>query len=54
MRILVTGGVDPKIDVEEGFQIYFDWLKNDPYWKMQLTNCEKDITINNILIKETA
>jgi nucleoside-diphosphate-sugar epimerase len=47
-------GFDPKVDVEEGFQIYFDWLKNDPYWKMQLTNYEKDITINNILIKETA
>jgi nucleoside-diphosphate-sugar epimerase len=25
-------GFDPKIDVEEGFQIYYDWLKNDPYF----------------------
>lgn len=25
-------GFDPKIDVKEGFQIYYDWLKNDPYF----------------------
>ncbi len=25
-------GFDPKITVEEGFQIYYDWLKNDPYF----------------------
>jgi len=25
-------GFDPKIDVDEGFQIYYDWLKNDPYF----------------------
>ena len=25
-------GFDPKIDVEEGFQIYYDWLKNDAYF----------------------
>lgn len=25
-------GFDPKISVEEGFQIYYDWLKNDPYF----------------------
>jgi UDP-glucose 4-epimerase len=25
-------GFDPKIDVEEGFQIYYDWLRNDPYF----------------------
>ena len=25
-------GFDPKIDVEEGFQIYYDWLKNDSYF----------------------
>ena len=23
---------DPKIDVEEGFQLYYDWLKDDPYF----------------------
>ena len=25
-------GFDPKVDVEEGFQIYYDWLRNDPYF----------------------
>ena len=25
-------GFSPKVDVEEGFQIYYDWLKNDPYF----------------------
>jgi len=25
-------GFDPKVDVEKGFQIYYDWLKNDPYF----------------------
>ncbi len=25
-------GFDPKVDVAEGFQIYYDWLKNDPYF----------------------
>lgn len=25
-------GFDPKIDVEEGFQRYHDWLKNSVYW----------------------
>jgi UDP-glucose 4-epimerase len=25
-------GFDPKIDVEEGFQIYYDWIKNSEYW----------------------
>jgi UDP-glucose 4-epimerase len=25
-------GFDPKIDVEQGFQNYYDWLKNDPYF----------------------
>ena len=29
-------GFDPKVDVEEGFKIYYDWLKNDPYWKQSL------------------
>ena len=26
-------GFDPKVDVEEGFRIYYDWLKNDDYYK---------------------
>lgn len=25
-------GFDPKVDVDEGFQIYYNWLKNDPYF----------------------
>lgn len=25
-------GYDPKIDVEEGFQKYYDWLSTSPYW----------------------
>ena len=25
-------GFDPKVDVAEGFQIYYDWLKSDPYF----------------------
>jgi len=25
-------GFDPKVDVEQGFQNYYDWLKNDPYF----------------------
>jgi len=25
-------GYDPKVDVEEGFKIYYDWLSNSPYW----------------------
>jgi len=29
-------GFDPKVDVEEGFQIYYDWLRNDSYYKSLL------------------
>lgn len=25
-------GFDPKVDVEQGFEIYYQWLKNDPYF----------------------
>jgi UDP-glucose 4-epimerase len=25
-------GYDPKVDVEEGFQRYYDWLSNSPFW----------------------
>ena len=25
-------GFDPKVDVEEGFQIYYDWLKDSSYF----------------------
>ena len=26
-------GFDPKIDIEEGFQLYYNWLKNFPYYQ---------------------
>jgi nucleoside-diphosphate-sugar epimerase len=29
-------GYDPKIDVEEGFQKYYEWLSNSVYWQQQL------------------
>jgi nucleoside-diphosphate-sugar epimerase len=25
-------GYDPKVDVEEGFQKYYEWLSNSVYW----------------------
>jgi nucleoside-diphosphate-sugar epimerase len=25
-------GFDPKVDVEEGFQKYYEWLSNSVYW----------------------
>jgi nucleoside-diphosphate-sugar epimerase len=31
-------GYDPKVDVEEGFQKYYDWLSTSSYWQTQLTN----------------
>jgi UDP-glucose 4-epimerase len=27
---------DPKVDVEEGFKIYYDWIINSPYWSKKL------------------
>jgi len=27
---------DPKVDVEEGFQKYYDWLSNSSYWQTRL------------------
>jgi UDP-glucose 4-epimerase len=29
-------GFDPKIDIEQGFEIYYDWLKNSQYWQSNL------------------
>lgn len=29
-------GYDPKVDVDEGFQRYYDWLSTSEYWKCQL------------------
>jgi UDP-glucose 4-epimerase len=28
---------DPKTDVEEGFQAYYDWLSNSPFWSNKTT-----------------
>jgi len=27
---------DPKVDIDEGFEIYYDWLKNSAYWQSNL------------------
>jgi nucleoside-diphosphate-sugar epimerase len=27
---------DPKVDIEEGFEIYYRWIKNSEYWKNNL------------------
>jgi nucleoside-diphosphate-sugar epimerase len=29
-------GFDPKVDVEEGFQKYYEWLKQSPYWSLKI------------------
>jgi UDP-glucose 4-epimerase len=29
-------GYDPKVDVEEGFQKYYDWLSNSDFWKNKI------------------
>jgi nucleoside-diphosphate-sugar epimerase len=29
-------GFDPKVDVAEGFEIYYNWIKNSEYWKNNL------------------
>jgi nucleoside-diphosphate-sugar epimerase len=34
-RARVILGYDPKIDIEEGFQRYYDWLKNSVYWSQK-------------------
>jgi UDP-glucose 4-epimerase len=31
-RARVILGYDPKVDVEEGFQRYYEWLNNSVYW----------------------
>jgi len=28
-------GYDPKVDVEEGFQKYYEWLSNSPFWSQK-------------------
>jgi UDP-glucose 4-epimerase len=29
-------GFDPKVDINEGFKIYYEWIKNSEYWKTNL------------------
>jgi len=29
-------GFDPKVDVEEGFENYYTWIKNSDYWQKKL------------------
>ena len=36
-RAKVILGYDPKVDVEEGFQKYYEWLSNSTYWQAKLT-----------------
>lgn len=36
-RAKVILGYDPKVDVEEGFQKYYEWLSNSEYWQTKLT-----------------
>lgn len=30
-------GYDPKVDVEEGFQKYYEWLSQSPYWSTRIS-----------------
>jgi nucleoside-diphosphate-sugar epimerase len=27
---------NPKVDIDEGFEIYYRWIKNSEYWKFNL------------------
>lgn len=36
-RARVILGYDPKVDVEEGFQKYYEWLSQSSYWTAQLS-----------------
>ena len=29
-------GFDPKVDIDEGFEIYYNWIKNSDYWASKL------------------
>lgn len=35
-------GYDPKVDVEEGFQKYYEWLSNSPFWIEKTTPESKE------------
>jgi nucleoside-diphosphate-sugar epimerase len=36
-RARVILGYEPKVDVEEGFQKYYEWLASSPFWAEQLS-----------------
>jgi nucleoside-diphosphate-sugar epimerase len=36
-RAKIILGYDPKVDVEEGFQKYYEWLSQSSYWAEQLS-----------------
>jgi nucleoside-diphosphate-sugar epimerase len=38
-------GYDPKVDVEEGFQNYYNWLIDDMYF-----NKDKYLNVDNIIL----
>jgi len=29
-------GFNPKVDIDEGFEIYYNWIKNSEYWKQHI------------------
>jgi nucleoside-diphosphate-sugar epimerase len=29
-------GFNPQVDIEEGFQRYYEWLANSPFWKNKI------------------
>jgi nucleoside-diphosphate-sugar epimerase len=35
-RAKVILGFDPKVDVKEGFEKYYEWLSNSSYWQSKL------------------
>jgi nucleoside-diphosphate-sugar epimerase len=37
-RAKIILGFDPKVDVEEGFRKYYEWLSTSSYWQAQLGN----------------
>jgi len=41
-------GFEPTIDVEEGFRIYYEWLRNDPYWQKTMLDKQETIQYNSV------
>jgi len=41
-------GFNPIVDVEEGFQIYYEWLMNDPYWQKTVLDKTNNLQYNKI------